>query len=63
MVTIVSAGRPSRRPAPPSSFIRRLDELGPVLVLAAVLAILVAAAVESRPTQPGAAPVARLMAE
>ena len=48
MATILSLGRSRRRDAPSSSRLRRLDELGPVLLLAAVLAVLVAAAYESR---------------
>ena len=48
MATIVSFHLPARRCAPGSDWIRRLDALGPVLLLAAVLAVLAAAGYESR---------------
>ena len=48
MATIVSSRQPARHCAPGSAFIRRLDALGPVLLLAAVLAVLAAAGYESR---------------
>ena len=48
MATLVSFHRPARRCEPGSDWVRRLDALGPVLLLAAVLAVLVAAAHESR---------------
>ncbi len=63
MVTIVSPAAAARRPAPASSFIRRLDELGPVVLLAAVLAVLAAAAYEARSTHAEGISVARMMAE
>jgi len=48
MATIVSSHSPARRRPPGSDLIRRLDALGPVALLAAVLAVLVAAGYESR---------------
>ncbi len=63
MATIVSATTCRRRPAPPSSFARWLDQLGPVLLLAAVLAVLAAAAYQARATDTAPLAVARMMAE
>jgi len=48
MATIVSFHMPARRCAPGSDWIHRLDALGPVLLLAAVLAVLAAAGYEAR---------------
>lgn len=64
MATIVLSRTTARRPAPPASRGRWLDRLGPVLLLAAVLAILGAAAHEAHSIDRGAQlGVSRMMAE
>lgn len=56
MATIVSIQPSARRRVPGSALLRRIDELGPVVLLAGVLAVLAAAAHEGQPG--GAAPQA-----
>ncbi|HXS53640.1 MAG TPA: hypothetical protein VN782_13995 [Usitatibacter sp.] len=56
MATIVSIQPSARRRVPGCAWLRRLDELGPVLLLAAVLAVVAVAAHEWRPG--AAAPLA-----
>ena len=64
MATIVLSRATVRRPAPPASRGRWLDRLGPVLLLAAVLAVLGAAAHEARSIDRGEqSGVSRMMAE
>ena len=53
MATLVSFHRPARRCEPGSDWVRRLDALGPVLLLAAVLAVLAAAGYGSRTAAAG----------
>ena len=53
MATIVTLHAPRRSPRA-AAFLRWLDELGPVLLLAAVLAVVMAAAYVSRPGAAGA---------